>query len=204
MLPSLDNFVSFGVDVFKARPDYCQMILDIYQTSITSDHLGENDAVNGCKLAESLLLYLRGSVDDALPAIIGTALPVIEKAETNALKLETLNVVVNAVLYNPAATLHILNQAGPQTVAAFFEKWFAAINVESRLPRVHDKKLSIVALCALMEMDPAAIPESVQAGFPGVVSGALKLFQEFPKAVQCKSTFDQLGMRTGADGSMGS
>ena len=64
MLPSLDNFVSFGVDVFKARPDYRQMVLDIYQTSINSENLGENDAVSGCKLAESMLLNLRGSIDD--------------------------------------------------------------------------------------------------------------------------------------------
>ena len=85
MLPSLDNFVSFGVDVFKARPDYCQMILDIYQTSITSDHLGENDAVNGCKLAESMLLNLRGAIDDALQPIIATALPVIGKADSMTL-----------------------------------------------------------------------------------------------------------------------
>ncbi len=64
MLPSLDNFVSFGTEMFKARADYRQMVLDIYQTSITSDHLGENDAVNGCKLAESILLNLRGCADD--------------------------------------------------------------------------------------------------------------------------------------------
>ena len=64
MLPSLDNFVSFGSDVFKARPDYRQMALDIYTTSVTSEHLGENDAVNGCKLAESLLLNLRGHIDE--------------------------------------------------------------------------------------------------------------------------------------------
>ena len=64
MLPSLDNFVSFGSDVFKNRPDYKQMALDIYTTSVTSEHLGENDAVNGCKLAESLLLNLRGSLDE--------------------------------------------------------------------------------------------------------------------------------------------
>ena len=64
MLPSLDNFVSYGTDVFKARPDYRQMLLDIYTTSINSDHLGENDAVNGCKLAEAMLLNLRGHVDD--------------------------------------------------------------------------------------------------------------------------------------------
>lgn len=64
MLPSLDNFVSFGTDVFKARQDYRQMALDIYTTAITSEHLGENDAVNGCKLAESLLLNLRGFIDE--------------------------------------------------------------------------------------------------------------------------------------------
>jgi importin-7 len=64
MLPSLDNFVSFGTDAFKSRADYRQMVLDIYTTCMTSDQLGENDRVNGCKLAESILLNLRGHVDD--------------------------------------------------------------------------------------------------------------------------------------------
>ena len=58
MLPSLDNFVSFGGDVFKTRPDYCQMVLDIYQTSISSEQLGENDAVNGCKLEGSVVFVV--------------------------------------------------------------------------------------------------------------------------------------------------
>ncbi|TBU59052.1 ARM repeat-containing protein [Dichomitus squalens] len=191
MLPSLDNFVSFGGDVFKTRPDYCQMVLDIYQTSISSEHLGENDAVNGCKLAESMLLNLRGTIDDALQPIIATALPVIAKAETNMLRLAALNVVINAVLYNPAAALHILDQAGPGVARGFFDQWFAAINVEGRLPRVHDKRLSIVALCALMEVDPASIPQSVQEGFPGIVSGALKLFQEYPKVVQARKDLEE-------------
>ncbi|KAI0754790.1 ARM repeat-containing protein [Daedaleopsis nitida] len=191
MLPSLDNFVSFGTEMFKARPDYVQMVLDIYQTSINSDHLGENDAVNGCKLAESMLLNLRGTIDDALQPIIATALPVMDKAETNGLRLANLNVLVNAVLYNPAATLHILDQAGPGTARKFFDKWFAAIKVEARLPRVHDKKLSVMALCALMEMDPANIPQSVQEGWPGIVSGALKLFQEYPKAVQARKELEE-------------
>lgn len=69
MLPSLDNFLSYGPDVFKARPDYRQMILEIYTTSINSEHLGENDAVNGCKLAEAMLLNLRGHIDDVSFAV---------------------------------------------------------------------------------------------------------------------------------------
>jgi hypothetical protein len=64
MLPSLDNFVSYGTDVFRARPDYREKAIDIYTTALSSEHLGENDRVNGCKLAESLLLNLRGHVDD--------------------------------------------------------------------------------------------------------------------------------------------
>jgi hypothetical protein len=64
MLPSLDNFVSYGSEVIKSRPDYKQMLVDIYTTALTNDQLGENDRVNGCKLAESVLLNLRGSIDD--------------------------------------------------------------------------------------------------------------------------------------------
>jgi len=69
MLPSLDNFVSYGTEVFRARPAYRQKALDIYITALSSDHLGENDRVNGCKLAESLLLNLRGHIDDVSSAV---------------------------------------------------------------------------------------------------------------------------------------
>jgi len=64
MVPSLDNFVSYGTEVIASRPDYVQSLVDIYRTSVVNEHLGENDAVNGSKLAESLLLNLRGRVDD--------------------------------------------------------------------------------------------------------------------------------------------
>jgi importin-7 len=64
MLPALDNFVSYGADMFKARSDYRDMMVDIYTTAMNSEQLGENDRVNGCKLAESMMLNLRDHVDD--------------------------------------------------------------------------------------------------------------------------------------------
>ena len=63
MLPALDNFVSFGGDVIKTRPDYITMLVDIYTESINNDQLGQNDRVNGSKLAECLLLNLRNAID---------------------------------------------------------------------------------------------------------------------------------------------
>jgi importin-7 len=64
MLPSLDNFMSYGKDVFFGRPDYCEMIVDIFETAMASPHLGEGDRVSACQLIEAFLLNLRGHVDD--------------------------------------------------------------------------------------------------------------------------------------------
>jgi hypothetical protein len=64
MLPALDNFISFGAEVFKQRADYRQMVVDIYTTSISNIHLGDNDRVVGCKLAETTMLNLRGHADE--------------------------------------------------------------------------------------------------------------------------------------------
>ncbi|EMD40235.1 hypothetical protein CERSUDRAFT_112428 [Gelatoporia subvermispora B] len=191
MLPSLDNFVSFGADVFKARPDYRRMLLEIYTTSITSEHLGENDAVNGCKLAESMLLNLRGHVDDTLQPVVATAFNIMDAAQTNALRLANLEVLVNTVLYNPAAALHLMETYRQGAARVFFDKWFEAINSDKKLPRVHDKKLSIVALCALLEMDPGAVPDSVKEGWPGIVSGALQIFKDLPKAIAARKELEE-------------
>ncbi|GJE91719.1 ARM repeat-containing protein [Phanerochaete sordida] len=191
MLPSLDNFVSFGSDVFKTRADYRQMTLDIYTTSVTSEHLGENDAVNGCKLAESLLLNLRGHFDEGLQPVITTALNLMDSIQTSSLRLANLEVLVNAVLYNPAAALHILEGVRPGASRVFFDKWFEAINTEGRLPRVHDKKLTLTALCALLEMDPAAVPQPVRDGWPQIVSGALRVFKDLPRAIEARKELEQ-------------
>ncbi|KAH9980072.1 ARM repeat-containing protein [Lactifluus volemus] len=186
MLPSLDNFVSFGTDIFRGRPDYRQKALDIYTTALASDHLGENDRVNGCKLAESLLLNLRGHVDDHLELIVATAFKHLDKADTKAFELANLEVLINAVLYNPGAALALMDGQSPRGARTFFDRWFQAVNAERGLPRVHDKTLSIVALSALLEMDPSAVPAGLRDGWPGIVGGAIRVFQGLPKAVAAR------------------
>ncbi|KAM6494523.1 Armadillo-type fold [Amanita muscaria] len=192
MLPSLDNFVSFGSDVIKTRADYKQMLVDIYTTAMTNDQLGENDRVNGCKLAESLLLNLRGNLDEFLQTIVNTALSHFDKAETKALKLSNLEVLVNAVLYNPSAALHFIEGFRPGMARTFFDSWFNAIkSSETQLPRVHDKKLSILALCALLELAPVAIPENLKGGWPAIVGGAIKVFHDLPRAVEERQKLEE-------------
>ena len=70
MLPSLDNFLSYGSDVVKERNDYKLIILDIYTTAMSNTTLGEQDRVNANKLIESFLLNLRGHVDEVCMLIV--------------------------------------------------------------------------------------------------------------------------------------
>ncbi|RDB14686.1 hypothetical protein Hypma_016434 [Hypsizygus marmoreus] len=191
MLPSLDNFISYGSDVIKARQDYKQSLVDIYTTSISNAQLGENDRVVGSKLAESILLNLRGSVDDFLQTIINTALGQLDKTQTSSLRLANLEVLINTVLYNPTAALHFMEVFRPGMARIFFDRWFAAINSDNQLPRVHDKKLSILALCALLELAPGNVPETLQSGWPGIVGGALRIFKDLPKAIADRKALEE-------------
>ena len=118
--------------------------------------------------------------------IINNALGYLGKAETSSFRLTNLEVLINSVLCSP---LHIMESHSAGTARVFFDKWFYATNGENQLLRVHDKKLSIITLCALLEMDPAGIPDSVKDKWHGIVAGALKIFKELPSAIERNETF---------------
>lgn len=69
----LDNCVAYGGAVLSANPDYRKMLLDFYNTVMTSRSLGAEDRCVGCKLAEAMLLNLRGDIDEVRRAL--SALP---------------------------------------------------------------------------------------------------------------------------------
>lgn len=122
----------------------------------------------------------------SLQLIITTALSQLDSASTPSFRLANLEVLINAVLYNPTAALHLMESTQQGAARAFFDRWFAAINGNNLLPRVHDKKLSILALCALIELPPTSVPESLQSGWPGIVGGILTIFKDLPKAVAAR------------------
>ena len=87
--------------------------------------------------------------------------------------------VINAVYYNPQLTLSVLEMNG--LTNKFFSLWFANID---NFRRVHDKKLSIVAISALLNIPPQQVPASVQQGWPRLLHGLVKLFQTLPQALK--------------------
>ena len=103
--------------------------------------------------------------------------------QTPYLRLANLEVLINSVLYNPSAALHLMEASKPGAARDFFNRWFSVITGDG-LPRVHDKKLSILALCALLEMPPDTVPSPLREGWPGIVGGILKIFKGLPKAIE--------------------
>ena len=68
----------------------------------------------------------------------------------------------------------------------FFDKWFVAINSEKNLlPRVHGKKLSILALRSLLDPALEVVPEPLRNGWPRIVGGALRIliFKNLPRVI---------------------
>ncbi|HEV7738552.1 MAG TPA: hypothetical protein VGO47_14425 [Chlamydiales bacterium] len=202
MLPSLNNFITFGKDVFQNRPDYRAMAVDIYTTAMTNEHLGDNDRTNGCKVAESLLLNLPGHLDDVclfccylgflltlvgstqkLSTIVATALKFLSPQHRRRyFHLNNHNVLINCIYYNPSMASQILESHGATN--QFFEEWFKIINSSEGMPRVHCKKLTIVALCKVLETLPVAAPPAVQGAWVHVMVGLLKNLRDLPKALE--------------------
>lgn len=184
MLPALDNYVSYGAEVLKQNPAYLDAIFDIIQTIFVHEKLGAMDRICGCKLAEAVLLNLRGNADKYLVRLV--ELPMLCLTAENDIKVKAYRVhlmemVINCIYYDPANTLRILETHG--WTNKFFTLWFS--NIE-HFNRVHDKKLSIVGIIALLGLAPEQIPASIQPYWNRLLQGLVKLFQTLPTAMKGK------------------
>lgn len=103
--------------------------------------------------------------------------------KTRSLRLANLNVLVNAILYNTPLTFQIIETLSPNASRIVFDKWFKSMNEPGGLPRVHDMKLSIMAMCGLLELDEPSIPPSLKDGWTSIAPVLLTIFKQLPEAV---------------------
>lgn len=64
MYGCIDNFIAFGSEGLAVNPEYRRMMIDMFDTVMTSRDLGAEDRNTACKLGEALLLHLRGQIDE--------------------------------------------------------------------------------------------------------------------------------------------
>lgn len=192
MLPALDNFVSYGAETMIQTPAYTQALVGMVSDIFRDEKVGGMDRICGCKLAESIMLNLRGHVNQYIPEFIKLAMTVISSNElkVKSYRIHLMEMVVNAIYYNPILALRVMESNG--WTNKFFSSWFS--NIES-FSRVHDKKLSIVAISSLLTLRAEDIPSSVQQGWPRLLQGIVRLFQTLPAAVKREFTSVRSSLR---------
>ncbi len=181
MLPALDNFVSYGADAMIQNPAYIEAVVGMVQDIFQDEKVGAVERICGCKLAEALMLNLRGHVDQYIPQFVEIAMTVLNDngVKVKSYRIHLMETIINAIYYNPLITLGVLESKG--WTNKFFSTWFS--NIEN-FTRVHDKKLSIAAISALLILRASDVPTSVQQGWPRLLQGAVRLFQTLPAAMK--------------------
>lgn len=181
MLPALENFVNYGTQTLITNRNYLDALVDMVRTIFKDDKVGGVDRICGCKLAEVIMLNLRGHVDDYIPEFVSLACSILfnDEPKVKSLRIHLMEVVINAIYYNPVLALRVLEANG--WTNKFFSLWFSSID---SFARVHDKKLCISAICSLLTINAQDVPVSVQQGWPRLLQGIVRLFQTLPAALK--------------------
>jgi importin-7 len=184
MLPALDNFVSYGQDRLISHPPYLAALVGMVRDIFNDPKVGGVDRICGCKLAEAIMLNLRGGpIDNYVPMFIELAMNVLASSSGKSLvksyKIHLMEMVINAIYYNPLLALTVLENKG--WTNKFFSIWFGNMD---NFRRVHDKKLCIAAISALVTLRADQVPASVQTGWPRLLTGVTQLFRTLPAAMK--------------------
>lgn len=181
MLPALENFVTYGYEALVTQRPYLEAIVDMIRTIFKDDKVGGVDRICGCKLAEILMLTLRGHIDEFIPEFVTLPMVVLlnDEPKVKSYRIHLMEMVINTIYYNPRLSLHVMETNG--WTNKFFSLWFSSID---SFTRVHDKKLSIAAITALLTLNAQEVPVSVQPGWARLLNGIVRLFQTLPAAMK--------------------
>lgn len=181
MLPALDNFVQFGATDLMQKPEYVDALASMVSDMFTDAKVGGVDRICACKLAEAMMLSLRGHIDRCVHGFIHMAMSVLAGPDIKikSYRIHLMEMVINAIYYNPILSLQVLETQG--WTNKFFSLWFSSMD---SFTRVHDKKLCIMGILSLLSIHPDQIPTSVSVGWPRLLQGITVLFQSLPMAMK--------------------
>ncbi|PWN26503.1 ARM repeat-containing protein [Jaminaea rosea] len=184
MLSTFDNLVSYGTDVFKSNENYRKLLLGIYEKAMKSDQLGLGDHLSACRLADVVLLLLKGSIDEYVPMIVSTVLPLLDESKaqgaTANLRKWACIVILDALVYDAGLTLRCLESSG--ATQHFFT--LALGQVVPKLVKVHEKKVVALALMSVLGLDEGQAPQAIKAGETQLLTSLLDNLAGIPEAIK--------------------
>lgn len=195
MCPVLWNFMSKGMTVPGTYPaEAPQMIFDMCKTVWELEDR-DDECWHAGRMIENAITWCAGHIDELVPGFVGLAIQKLGSGtiKTDVLTIMSINIVLTALQYNPGLVITAMEAApvaGDEPVLArFFALWFTAIQ-ERKFTGVHNRKLGILTLCTLLELDFAMLPPYIQQVIPHAIEMSLILFEKLPRAYDLRNLND--------------
>ncbi|XVF37748.1 hypothetical protein REPUB_Repub20aG0036800 [Reevesia pubescens] len=158
ILVPLDNYISRGTANFLTckEPDYQQSLWNMISSIMADKNLEDNDIEPAPKLIEVVFQNCRGQVDHWVEPYLRITLDRLRRTEKSRLKCLLVQVIANAVYYDAALTLNILNKFCVTTEV--FNLWFQLLQQvrksgqRANFKQEHDKKVCCLGLTSLLAL----------------------------------------------------
>ncbi|XP_033846015.1 importin-7 [Periophthalmus magnuspinnatus] len=188
MMPLLHNYVTVDTNTLLSDTKYLEIIFSMCKKILTGDP-GEDPECHAAKLLEVIILQCKGrGIDQVVPLFVTLALErLTREVKTSELRTMCLQVAIAALYYNPHLLLNTLenlrfpNNTEPIT-NHFISQWLKDIDCFLGL---HDRKMAILGLCALMELEHR--PQAVNQVAGQLLPAAIMLFSGLKRAYACRA-----------------
>lgn len=205
MATGLENYISYGAAHLVQQPEAMNRLIDMIRLTMTSDEFVESDWVHGCNLIESLFLHCpRGSINGLLSPLLRLIVDKMADSKDGepglhaaSHRVQHVEAILAALQHSPAATISELEAMGATQV--LLARWTEAAAANS-LVRVHDKKMTIVAMGAVMNAAPLeSLPAAWQQHWPALMTAFLQAVETLPKALETRQKLKEESERPDED-----
>ncbi|KAK4258155.1 hypothetical protein QN277_007637 [Acacia crassicarpa] len=165
ILVPLDNYISSGTAHFLTckEPNYQQSLWNVISSIMEDKNLEDSDIEPAPKLVEVLFQNCRGQVDQWVEPYLRITVERLHRTEKSYLKCLLMQVIADALYYNPVLTLGILQKLG--VALEIFNLWFHMLQqvkksgMRANFKREHDKKVCCLGLTSLLGLPADQLPE---------------------------------------------
>uniref|UniRef100_UPI00358E494A importin-7-like isoform X2 n=1 Tax=Myxine glutinosa TaxID=7769 RepID=UPI00358E494A len=188
LMPLLHNYVTVDTDTLLSNPRNLEIIYSMCKKVLTSE-VEEDVECFAAKMLEVIILQCRGrGIDQVIPLFVETALErLTREVSSSELRTMCLQVVIAALYYNPPLVIGTLEGVRPPSSTESITGHFVSCWIDDTdcFLGIHDRKLCVLGLCVLMEMQQR--PEPVTRAACQLVPALLLLLQGLRRAYASRS-----------------
>jgi len=167
---------------------FLDLIFAVVKKTVDNDRSGESYSRKAITLLMTVLHCCKGQVDNYVPLINEICLAKLAKAATakRALtRISVYQVLASSLFYNPQLQLQEFEKRG--VTEQVFGLWINDANeIEKWLP----KKMTILGLCAVLQLPSSLLPQSIRSNLPAIFSMAVKLCEDLTNEKKNKKPID--------------